>query len=186
MGKGRIFIRLIYRTLKKLRAPLLPLLHWNYSGGIGAAVFLTGFTALWTSNSYDFAAWCIAIGGVWLLGWWPASGHVLDQRPADSCASRQLWNAHPRREWIPVLIGAIVLVGLLRFAENSKLEYQRNNVRDGLSITYSIPPGFANNPNRSKIIIENKSGFDISGRHFVYCLVNREVDKPMPQWREWG
>lgn len=173
-------------TILGMRNPK-PISVWNYIFGwpyagvlvgsaFGGAIGVAGF------HHFTMAYILFAIAGAGMIGHWRVADPVTQRREAMNAPSSLKHNIRRARAistyrkcfWGGVTLILAFIALCLYLTLIAKLGYERDEVARNLDITYEMPAG--GDVLDSKFSIKNNSGFDISKRHQITCMVDLVVN----------
>ena len=77
--------------------------------------------------------------------------------------------------WVFTSLLLITAMGIMWLWLDSILQQQRADVFDRLDFNHLSSPAYNNNPLKTKFTVTNNSRYELSSKHWMYCLVNLAV-----------
>ncbi len=145
--------------------------------GVCIPACIGGAVSVAALSQFSMGYFLFTVAGIWAIGHWYFSDLTVAKRQElkrpkvikDEEGFALALRDYRRWNWGGILAMFLLTCGALWWTHTSKLTYERDQVSSHLEIKYEMGEG---DVLRSTFTVKNNSGFAISDRHGISCLVN--------------
>jgi hypothetical protein len=172
-GTGNLFRR-FYQACERLRSPLRPVFHWQYSGWLIAILLPAGITMLLV-DQYRYADIAFLFTGALFSGVWLCSDAVAAKKTRlgrreirrDPERHRRGFRSYRLWEWIPVGFILFLTVVGFRSVESVRWYQESKDAVEKVVIEYSDRSDL--DPVHTVFNVVNRSSLTLDKRHLLQC-----------------